>query len=176
MTGRYSGITASQQVTVTPKVVVEKYLQISEKLSEIGGEGAAAQKEARTNLGLKSLATKDALTASDVGAVPQADTTLGTENLNTVVALGHKFQSLTSNATVARNYPIALAGMLDVIKTTGTGIRQVFYPYNNTDVYHRYCVYVSANPVVFGAWGKSGDNYLDKSQNLADAPNKALAR
>lgn len=176
LAGRYSGVTASRQVTITPKVIVEKYLQINENLSEIAEKGAVAQGEARNNLGLKSLATKESLTASDVSAVPQADTSLNTENLNTVVAPGRKFQSLTSNATVARNYPIALAGMLDVIKTTGTGIRQTFYPYNTTEVYHRYCVDVGANPIVFSAWGKSGGDYLDKSQNLADVSDKSLAR
>ncbi|MBT9430296.1 MULTISPECIES: tail fiber protein [Symbiopectobacterium] len=152
VTGRYSGITASRQVTITPKVIVEKYLQINENLSEIAEKGAAAQAGARTNLGLKALATKDTLTASDVGAVPQADTSLGTENLNTMIALGRKFQSLTSNATLARNYPVALAGAVDVLKTTDTGIRQIYYPYNNTDAYHRYCVDVTAASPVFSDW------------------------
>ncbi|MER0046496.1 tail fiber protein [Pectobacterium odoriferum] len=176
VTGRYSGVTASRPVTVTPKVVVEKYLQINERLSEIATAGAIAQSAARNNLGLGGLATKDELTAADVGAVPQAGVSLGTENLNTVVSPGRKFQSLTSNATLARNYPTALAGMLDVIRTTDAGIRQTFYPYNTTEVYHRYCVDTAANPVVFSAWAKSGGDYLEKSQNLADVPNKSTAR
>lgn len=176
VTGRYSGVTASRPVTVTPKVVVEKYLQINERLSEIATAGAIAQSAARNNLGLAALATKDGLTAADVGAVPQASTSLGTENLNTVISSGRKFQSLTSNATLARNYPVALAGMLDVIRTTDAGIRQTFYPYNTTDVYHRYCVDVSANPIVFSDWGKSGGDFLEKSQNLNDVPNKSVAR
>lgn len=125
VTGRYSGVIASQQITVTPKVVVEKYLQIENNLSEIADKGVSAQVKARTNLGLKLLATKDDLTASDVGAVPQVDASLGTENLNTVVSLGHKFQSLTSNATLARNYPEEIADAIDVIKTTATGIQQL---------------------------------------------------
>ncbi|URG50637.1 tail fiber protein [Pectobacterium quasiaquaticum] len=175
-TGRYSGVTVSRQVTVTPKVIVEKYLQINERLSEIAAAGAAAQAAARNNLGLGGLATKDGLTAADVSAVPQASASLGTENLNTVISLGRKFQALTSNATLARNYPVALAGMLDVIKTTDAGIRQTFYPYNTTDVYHRYCVDVGANPIVFSAWGKSGGDFLEKPQNLADVPNKPTAR
>ncbi|PXB01105.1 phage tail protein [Pectobacterium carotovorum subsp. carotovorum] len=176
VTGRYSGVTASRPVTVTPKVIVEKYLQINERLSEIAAAGATAQASARDHLDLGELATKDSLTAADVGAVPQASTSLGTENLNTVILPGRKFQSLTSNATLARNYPIALAGMLDVIKTTDAGIRQTFYPYNTTDVYHRYCVDTAANPVAFSAWVKSGGDYLEKSQNLADVPNKPTAR
>ncbi|MEI7348471.1 tail fiber protein [Pectobacterium parmentieri] len=176
VTGRYSGVTASRPVTVTPKIIIEKYLQIDEHLSEIADDGATAQAEARSNLGLGGLATKDALTAADVGAVPQANVSLGTENLNTVIGLGRKFQSLTSNATLARNYPVALAGMLDVIKTTANGIRHSYYPYNNTDVYHRYCVDTAANPVVFSVWAKSGGDFLEKSQNLADVPNKPTAR
>ncbi|AYH27185.1 phage tail protein [Pectobacterium parmentieri] len=176
VTGRYSSVTASRPVTVTPQVIVEKYLQISERLSEIAAAGSTAQAAARSNLGLGGLATKDALTATDVGAVPQANASLGTENLNTVISLGRKFQSLTSNATLARNYPVDLAGMLDVIRTTDAGIRQSYYPYNSTDVYHRYCVDTAANPIVFSAWGKSGGDYLEKSQNLLDVPNKPTAR
>lgn len=176
VTGRYSGVTASRPVTVTPKVIVEKYLQINSRLSEIAAAGATAQAAARSNLGLGGLATKDALTAADVGAVPQSNVSLSTENLNTVISPGRKFQSLTSNATLARNYPVALAGMLDVIRTTDAGIRQSYYPYNSTDVYHRYCVDTAANPVAFSAWGKSGGDYLEKSQNLADVPNKSTAR
>ncbi|MCL6376791.1 phage tail protein [Pectobacterium brasiliense] len=174
--GRYSGVTASRPVTVTPKVVVEKYLQINERLSEISTAGPAAQATARSNLGLGGLATKDGLTAADVNAVPQSQASLGTENLNTVISPGRKFQSLTSNATLARNYPVALAGMLDVIRTTDAGIRQTFYPYNTTDVYHRYCVDTAANPIVFSTWAKSGGDFLEKSQNLADVPNKPVAR
>ncbi|MCU1787770.1 phage tail protein [Pectobacterium polaris] len=176
VTGRYSGVTASRPVTITPKIVVEKYLQINERLSEIADAGTVAQATARNNLGLRALATRDSLTAADVSAVPQSTASLGTENLNTVISLGRKFQSLTSNATLARNYPVALAGMLDVIRTTDAGIRQTFYPDNTTDVYHRYCVDTAANPVVFSAWAKSGGDYLEKSQNLADVPNKPTAR
>ncbi|MCA6955140.1 pyocin knob domain-containing protein, partial [Pectobacterium polaris] len=176
VTGRYSGVTASRPVTVTPKIVVEKYLQINERLSEIAAAGATAQATARSNLGLAGLATKDGLTAAEVGAVPQANASIGIDNLNTVISPGRKFQSLTSNATLVRNYPVALAGMLDVIKTTDAGIRQSYYPYNTTDVYHRYCVDTAANPVVFSAWAKSGGDYLEKSQNLVDVPNKPTAR
>ncbi|MEI7341192.1 Ig-like domain-containing protein [Pectobacterium brasiliense] len=176
LTGASSGVTDSITVTATEEVVPERYLQISERLSEIATAGATAQAAARSNLGLGGLATKDGLTAADVGAVPQASASLGTENLNTVISPGRKFQSLTSNATLARNYPVALAGMLDVIKTTDAGIRQTFYPYNSTDVYHRYCVDVSANPIVFSAWINDGGDFLEKSQNLADVPNKSVAR
>ncbi|MBE5221587.1 tail fiber protein [Pectobacterium sp. A113-S21-F16] len=176
VTGRYSGVTASRPVTVTPKVVVEKYLQINERLAEIAAAGSAAQANARDHLDLGALATRDSLTAAEVGAVPQANASIGIDNLNTVISPGRKFQSLTSNATLARNYPVALAGMLDVIRTTDAGIRQSYYPYNSTDVYHRYCVDTAANPIMFSAWGRSGGDFLEKTQNLADVPNKSTAR
>ncbi|AFC22519.1 tail fiber protein [Pectobacterium phage ZF40] len=176
LTGASSGVTDSITITATEEVVPERYLQIAERLSEISTAGSAAQAAARSNLGLGGLATKDSLTAADVGAVPQASASLGTENLNTVTSPGRKFQSLTSNATLARNYPVALAGMLDVIRTTDEGIRQTFYPYNTTEVYHRYCVDVGANPIVFSTWAKSGGDYLEKSQNLQDVSDKPLAR
>ncbi|GKW27757.1 Ig-like domain-containing protein [Pectobacterium brasiliense] len=176
LTGASSGVTDSITITATEEVVPERYLQIAEHLAEIATAGATAQAAARSNLGLGGLATKDSLTASDVGAVPQASASIGIDNLNTVISPGRKFQSLTSNATLARNYPVALAGMLDVIRTTDAGIRQTFYPYNTTDVYHRYCVDVGANPIVFSAWAMSGGDFLEKSQNLQDVPDKPTAR
>ncbi|MEI7143234.1 Ig-like domain-containing protein [Pectobacterium brasiliense] len=176
LTGASSGVTDSITITATEEVLPEVYLQIDEHLAEIATAGATAQAAARSNLGLGGLATKDGLTSADVNAVPQAQASLGTENLNTVISPGRKFQSLTSNATLARNYPVALAGMLDVIRTTDAGIRQTFYPYNTTDVYHRYCVDVGANPIVFSAWAASGGDFLAKSQNLADVQDKPTAR
>ncbi|GKV88219.1 Ig-like domain-containing protein [Pectobacterium carotovorum] len=176
LTGASSGVTDSITITATEEVLPEVYLQIGNNLSEIAAAGATDQAAARNNLGLAALATKDGLTAVDVGAVPQSSASLGAENLNTVISPGRKFQSLTSNATLARNYPVALAGMLDVIKTTLAGIRQTFYPYNTTDVYHRYCVDTAANPIVFSNWGKAGSDGLEKSQNLADVPDKQTAR
>lgn len=176
ITGASSGVTASITITVTEEVVPEVYLQIENKLSEIAAAGATAQSEARDALDLGELATKDSLTADDVNAVPQATESLGTADLNTVLTPGRKFQSLTSNATTARNYPVALAGMLDVIKTTSSGIRQMYAPYNNTDVYHRYCVDVGANPVVFGSWEQSGGDFLAVENNLSDVADAAESR
>ncbi|MFJ5389518.1 Ig-like domain-containing protein [Pectobacterium sp. CHL-2024] len=176
LTGASSGVTDSITITASEEVVPERYLQIAERLSEIASAGSTAQAAARNNLGLGGLATKNGLTSADVNAVPQSQASLGTENLNTVISPGRKFQSLTSNATLARNYPVALAGMLDVIRTTDAGIRQTFYPYNTTDVYHRYCVDTTANPIVFSTWAKSGGDFLAKSQNLADVQDKPTAR
>ncbi|MEC5343647.1 phage tail protein [Brenneria populi] len=174
LTGASSGVTASITITATEEEVPEVYLQISENLSEIAGAGAAAQVEARNNLGLKALATKDSLAAADVGAVPQDTESLGTADLNTVVSPGRKFQSLASNATTAMHYPVALAGMLDVIKTTGTGVRQIYYPYNSTDVYHRYCTDTATQE--FGAWEQSGGDFLALENNLSDVADVAESR
>ena len=152
VTGIVSGKTASRPVTVTPAVVVETYLQIKNNLSEIATTGVTAQTAARTNLGLKALATKDSLTAADVGAVPIANAALpaGT-NLNEVTSLGQYFQNVTSNATLALNYPEVIAGVLVVYGTgvdTG-GCRQVYMPYNSTVEYRRYAF---GNPLVFSDW------------------------
>lgn len=175
LTGASSGVTASITITATEVAAKEIYLQIADNLSEISSAGASAMQAARGNLGLKRLATKDALSAGDVGAVPQASTTLGTEDLNTITSPGRKFQSLTSNATTARHYPVVLPGMLDVIKTADNSLRQIYYPYNSTDVYHRFCVNVVATTLVFSEWASSG-NFLSAASNLADVADKATAR
>ncbi|MFE8049330.1 tail fiber protein [Brenneria goodwinii] len=174
LTGANSGVTASVTITATKEEVPEVYLQIENNLSEIAANGPEAQAEARGHLDLGDLATKDSLTAGDVGAVPQSTESLGTTDLNTVVSPGRKFQSLTSNATLARNYPVALAGMLDIIKTTGTGIRQIYYPYNTTDVYHRYCTDTATQ--AFGAWEQSGGDFLAVENNLSDVADAAESR
>lgn len=175
LTGASSGVTASITITATEVATKEIYLQIADNLAEISSAGASAMQAARSNLGLKALATKDTLSAGDVGAVSQASTTLGTEDLNTITSPGRKFQSLTSNATTARHYPVALAGMLDVIKTADNSLRQIYYPYNSTDVYHRFCVNVAATTPVFSEWA-SGGNFLAVASNLADVADKAAAR
>ncbi|CPR20593.1 tail fiber protein [Brenneria goodwinii] len=174
LTGANSGVTASVTITATKEEVPEVYLQIENNLSEIAANGPEAQAEARGHLDMGDLATKDSLTAGDVGAVPQSTESLGTTDLNTVVSPGRKFQSLTSNATLARNYPVALAGMLDVIKTTATGIRQIYYPYNTTDVYHRYCIDIATQ--AFGAWEQSGGDFLAVENNLSDVADAAVSR
>ncbi|MGP3594299.1 tail fiber protein [Vagococcus sp. WN89Y] len=177
LTGANSGVTASITITATEEEVPEVYLAIDNNLSEIAGKGAEAQAKTRKNIGMGELATKDTLTAGEVGAVPQDTASLGSTDLNTVVLPGRKFQSLTSNATTARHYPVTLAGMLDVIKTAQTGIRQIYYPYNTTDVYHRYCEDVTADASVWSDWGTaSGGDYLDAANNLSDVKNAATAR
>ncbi|WP_219951425.1 tail fiber protein [Dickeya zeae] len=138
VTGRYSGVTASFQVKVTPEIVVETYLKIANNLSEIETAGSSAQSSARTHLGLGTLSTKNALSASDVGAFPQRTTALTNENLNSLTSPGVYRQPLSSSATVALNYPAQLAGALVVYPTNDSGCRQVYMPYNNSLRYERY--------------------------------------
>ncbi|RNM07690.1 tail fiber protein [Dickeya undicola] len=138
VTGRYSGVTASFQVKITPEVVVETYLKIANNLSEIETAGASSQLSARTHLGLGTLSTKNALSASDVGAFPQRATALTNENLNSLTSPGVYRQPLSSSATSALNYPAQLAGALVVYPTNDSGCRQVYMPYNNTLRYERY--------------------------------------
>ncbi|WP_234083062.1 phage tail fiber protein [Enterobacter quasiroggenkampii] len=52
------------------------YLAIDENLAEIAAKGTGAQKSARDNLGLGTLATKDSLSAEDVGAVAKTGDTM----------------------------------------------------------------------------------------------------
>ena len=175
LTGASSGVTASITITATEEVVPEVYLAIENNLSEFAAAGT--QSTARDNLGLGDLATKDSLTASEVGAVPQASATLGTDDLDDVTSPGRKFQSLTSNATTVLHYPVALAGMLDVIKTTDTGIRQIYYPYNTTDVYHRYCEDATATTPTWSDWSLNGaGDFLAVENNLSDVADAAAAR
>jgi|GEM_PF-1537588 len=152
VTGDISGKSASRVVKVTAAPVVSDFLAIKNNLSEIADAGEEAQAESQKNLGLGELATKDALTAKETGAVPVADKTLpaGTD-LNDITAPGQYFQNVTSNATLLLNYPEAVAGVL-VVYSTGVdvgGCRQVYMPYNSTVEYRRYAF---GDPLVFSAW------------------------
>ncbi|MBH3170396.1 Ig-like domain-containing protein [Serratia marcescens] len=150
--GSVSGVSANRVVKVTAAPVVSDYLAIKNNLSEIADAGEAAQAEAQKNLGLGALATKDAVTAEEAGAVPVADKTLpaGT-NLNDVTEPGEYFQNVTSNATAALNYPEAVAGALKVYRTgvDEGACRQVYMPYNSTVEHRRYAF---GDPLVFSAW------------------------
>ncbi len=153
VTGDVSGKSASRVVKVAAAPVVSDYLSIKNNLSEIADAGEAAQTESQENLGLGELATKDAVTAEETGAVPIADKSLpaGT-NLNNVTEPGEYFQNVTSNATLALNYPEALSGALKVYRT-GVDVgacRQVYMPYNSTVEYRRYGV---GEPLKFSVWG-----------------------
>lgn len=152
VTGDVSGKSASRVVKVTAAPVVSDFLAIKNNLSEIAEAGEVAQAESQKNLGLGTLATKDALTAKDTGAVSVADKTLpsGTD-LNNVTEPGEYFQNVTSNATLALNYPEAVAGALKVYRTgvDAGACRQVYMPYNSTTEHRRYAF---GEPLVFSAW------------------------
>lgn len=155
VTGDISGVSASRVVKVTAVAVVPEFLAIENNLSEIADAGEEAQAESQKNLGLGELATKDTLTAKETGALPVADEALpaGTD-LNDITVAGQYFQNVTSNATLALNYPEGVAGAL-VVYGTGVdegGCRQVYMPYNSTVEYRRYGF---GEPLVFSDW----DNY-----------------
>ncbi|MFJ3264878.1 hypothetical protein ACIP8G_00160 [Serratia liquefaciens] len=76
VTGDVSGKSISRVAKVTAALVVSDFLAIKKNLSEIADAGKKAQEESRRNLGLGKLATQDAITAKDAGAVPFADKTL----------------------------------------------------------------------------------------------------
>lgn len=144
-------MTASVTITTQSAVAPENYLHVKNNLSEIADAGAEAQEKARGNLGLGKLATADALTASEAGAVPVADETpvAGTK-LDNVTDPGQYFQNVTGRVTLALNYPEAVAGVLVVYRT---GVEegeccQVYMPYNSMVEYRRYAF---GNPLVFSA-------------------------
>lgn len=150
--GEISGVTTSRIVNVTAASVDAKYLLIKNNLSEIQEEGVASQAAARSSLGLGALATKDALTAKDVGAVTLAPTSLPRGvNLNTITEPCELFQNVSSNALPEFGYPEAVAGALRVYRTgvDAGACRQVYMPYNSTVEYRRYGF---GDPLVFSAW------------------------
>ncbi|MFC0227392.1 Ig-like domain-containing protein [Serratia aquatilis] len=157
VTGDISRKSASRVVKVTAAPVVSDYLAIKNNLSEIAATGVKAQEASRANLGLKALAIKDSLTAADVGAVNLASKPLpaGT-NLNSISAPGQYFQNVSSNATLALNYPTAVAGTLVVYKTVDDagGCRQVYMPYNSTVEYRRFAF---GSPLTWSPWSDKDD-------------------
>lgn len=61
--------------------------------------------------------------------------TLGTENLDTVLATGSYVQTSTANATLARNYPFEGARGVLTVETAGTSYRQTLhYWLNDTNI------------------------------------------
>lgn len=152
VTGDVSGKSTSRIVKVAAAPIESDFLTIKNNLSEIAGAGETAQAESQKNLGLGALAMKDAVTAEETGAVPIADKSLpaGT-NLNNVTEPGEYFQNVTSNATLALNYPEAVAGALKVYRTgvDEGACRQVYMAYNSTVEYRR-CGF--GTPLAFSNW------------------------
>ncbi len=147
LAGANSGITKSITIVAVDKETPDVFLKIENNLSDV-----SSISEARENLGLGELATKDSLTAGDVGAVHIADVAIVAElDLNSMTGPGEYFQNISSNALLSLNYPINVAGVLKVYGTgvDAVGCRQVYMPYNSTSEYRRYAY---GDPLLFSAW------------------------
>ncbi|BET63230.1 Ig-like domain-containing protein [Yersinia pseudotuberculosis] len=147
LAGANSGITKSITIVAVDKETPDVFLKIENNLSDV-----SSISEARENLELGELATKDSLTAGDVGAVHIADVAIVAElDLNSMTGPGEYFQNISSNALLSLNYPINVAGALKVYGTgvDAIGCRQVYMPYNSTSEYRRYAY---GDPLVFSAW------------------------
>lgn len=147
LAGANSGITKSITIVAVDKETPDVFLKIENNLSDV-----SSISEARENLELGELATKDSLTAGDVGAVHIADVAIVAElDLNSMTGPGEYFQNISSNALLSLNYPINVAGVLKVYGTgvDAVGCRQVYMPYNSTSEYRRYAY---GDPLVFSAW------------------------
>lgn len=147
LAGANSGITKSITIVAVDKETPDVFLKIENNLSDV-----SSISEARENLGLGELATKDSLTAGDVGAVHIADVAIVAElDLNSMTGPGEYFQNISSNALLSLNYPTNVAGALKVYGTgvDAVGCRQVYMPYNSTSEYRRYAY---GDPLLFSAW------------------------
>lgn len=108
-------------------------------------------------------------------------TQLGTQDLNAVVDEKRYFQNLTANATLARNYPVAVAGTLEVINSHAqasgrTGVTQNYYVWNVAGFYYTRTYFALTD--TWSEWDiYRGQNYNDSryapaqgvSKNFADA-------
>lgn len=147
LSGANSGITKSITIVAVDEETPDVFLKIENNLSDV-----SSISEARKNIGLGELATKDSLTAGDVGAVHIADVAIVAElDLNSMTGPGEYFQNISSNALLSLNYPINVAGALKVYGTgvDAVGCRQVYMPYNSTSEYRRYAY---GDPLLFSAW------------------------
>lgn len=152
VTGVNSGVSASITIRVIAEEVIEEYLRIENNLSEIAESGEEAQSEARDHIGLGELATRDSLSAEDVGAAPMATDSLPQDqDLDDLTTPGDYFQSVSSNATADNHYPEETAGAVRVVATgvSEGACRQFYWPYNSTKEYRR-CGY--GEPLVFSEW------------------------
>lgn len=152
VTGINSGVSALITIRVIAAEVIEEYLRIENNLSEIATAGEESQAEARDHIGLGELATRDSLSAEDVGAAPMATDSLPQDqDLDDLTTPGDYFQSVSSNATAENHYPEETAGALRVVATgvSEGACRQFYWPYNSTKEYRR-CGY--GEPLVFGEW------------------------
>lgn len=72
------------------------------------------------------VATRTWVDQNNIGSIPKSATLLAQADLNTFLTPGFYYQHATSNATPARNYPIALAGYLNVYRAASTRLVQEY--------------------------------------------------
>lgn len=72
------------------------------------------------------VASRSWVDQNNIGSIPKSPALLATSDLNTFLTPGFYYQHASSNATTVRNYPIALAGYLNVYKASSTRIVQEY--------------------------------------------------
>jgi len=72
------------------------------------------------------VATRTWVDQNNTGSVPKTPALLSTSDLNTILTPGFYYQHASSNATTLRNYPILLAGYLNVYKSSSTRVVQEY--------------------------------------------------
>lgn len=99
------------------------------------------------NVATEVVASRSWTDANNIGSIPKAPIALGDNSLNTITTPGFYNQPADANATIARNYPIANAGSLNVYRTTINGVIQEYTTYNNNITYKR-----NYNGSSWGVW------------------------
>ncbi|WP_374459166.1 pyocin knob domain-containing protein [Chryseobacterium taeanense] len=72
------------------------------------------------------VATRTWVDQNNIGSIPKSASLLSTDDLNTFLTPGFYYQHSSTNATPARNYPIALAGYLNVYRASTTRLVQEY--------------------------------------------------
>ena len=114
------------------------------------------------NVATEVVASRSWTDANNIGSIPKAPTALGDNSLNTITTPGFYNQTADANATLARNYPIANAGSLNVYRTTSNGVIQEYTTYNNNITYKR-----NYNGSSWGVW-KTMLNSVDAIPQLSN--------
>jgi len=114
------------------------------------------------NVATEVVASRSWTDANNIGSIPKAPTALSDNSLNTITTPGFYNQTADANATIARNYPIANAGSLNVYRTTINGVIQEYTTYNNNITYKR-----NYNGSSWGVW-KTMLNSVDAIPQLSN--------
>jgi|GEM_PF-1293880 len=114
------------------------------------------------NVATEVVASRSWTDANNIGSIPKAPIALGDNSLNTITTPGFYNQTADANATLARNYPIANAGSLNVYRTTINGVIQEYTTYNNNITYKR-----NYNGSSWGVW-KTMLNSVDAIPQLSN--------